>query len=538
MRWPAALAALVLVIAPQARVERPRVVGFVSEHDVARGETWASLAARSGVYPSTLARMNGLRVDKPLKAGERITIDARHISPANPHGVSLLINVPQRLLFHCRDASLQAHFPIAVGKPDWRTPLGPFTVREREENPTWDVPVSIQEEMRREGNPVLTKVPPGPKNPLGKYWLGLTLPGVGIHGTNVPSSIYRSTTHGCIRMHPDDIASLFQLVREGETGRAIYEPVLVAVTAEGDVYLEVHPDIYGRVPNMLDLAIDLLERAGAPAVRREDVKRVVAMRQGIAVMLDRELEPVVISFGSAVRVPGASLSPGDYLFVPGEAVAGQLVIDIYAMRAGGPEPVASFLAIERAMRRPDEAGFLDYAGSSPPYLRVWFHRGARFGYEFVYHPEEAQGIYAASGTPVPAAVFRGSTSLIGVMPIEHMDENYRGGRPAEAAGRLAADGIVPGPLDQLALARIAILAHLPSAPPDMATRLRLLNRQIADLHRAYVAGEGEAARRLSLAIATVNNTTFAEQGELAHVIERVRERLARFAEFIQSPSAN
>ena len=248
-------------------------------------------------------------------------------------------------------------------------------------------------------------------------------------------------------------------------------------------------------------------------------------------------DQVSISFGSTVRVPGVTLPAGDYMFVPGPSVAGQLVIDIYAVRPAGLEHAASLLAIEQSLVRQDTAVFLDYAGSTPPYLRAWFHRAARFGYEFVYHPEEAEQIFATSGTTVPATIFRGSTALLGMLPIEHIDDQYRGGRPPGVASDFASAGEVPGPLAQLALARIAIVAHLPQAPPDIATRLTLLNRQIADLHTAFDQGHSDVAYRLSLAVATVNNTTFDEKNELAHVMERVRERLARFAEFLRTPSA-
>lgn len=288
MRAVASVAAA-LLLTQQFDAERARVVGFVSEYEVARGQTWESVGARAGVYPATLARLNGRRVKQALREGDRITIDARHITPPNPTGASIVINVPQRLLFHYREGLVDSHAPVAVGRHDSKTPLGPFSIREREENPTWDVPVSIQEEMRREGNPVLTKVPPGPKNPLGRYWLGLTLPGVGIHGTNVPSSIYRSTTHGCIRMHPDDVEALFARVAVGDRGRTIYEPILVAVTDDRRVFLEVHPDIYGRVPDAFDLAMLLLERAGVLAsIDPVEVRRVVARYDGIAVMLARK----------------------------------------------------------------------------------------------------------------------------------------------------------------------------------------------------------------------------------------------------------
>ena len=284
MKTIAAVALALLALAPEG--DQARLAGFVSEYQVARGDTWTSIGARAGVAAATLAARNGRSIDMRVREGETVAIDARHVVPANPSGASILINIPQRVLFHYGEGVFDAHFPVAVGRRDWPTPLGPFSIRVREENPTWDVPVSIQEEMRREGHRVLTKVPPGPDNPLGRHWLGLTLPGVGIHGTNVPSSIYRSTTHGCIRMHPDDVAALFAMVSVGDAGRTIYEPVLVAALPDGRVFLEVHPDFYRRVPDPLDLAIDLLDRAGVlHRVDRRAVARAVAAREGIAIEL-------------------------------------------------------------------------------------------------------------------------------------------------------------------------------------------------------------------------------------------------------------
>ena len=261
----------------------PLLVGGERTHVVERGETWTSIGARAGVAPATLARQNNRAPGSRLKAGESITIDNRHIVP-DAAGVSIAINLPQRLLFHYVDGGLRAHYPVAVGLPDWPTPLGPFTIIEKEEDPTWDVPASIQEEMRREGRKVLTTVPPGPDNPLGRHWLRLSFGGVGLHGTNVPSSVYRVTTHGCMRMHPDDIADLFDRTTLGDSGRILYEPVLAAMMPDGRVFLEVHPDAYRRVPNMLDLALDVLRRAGADGLADLDrVRAVVKSREGTAV---------------------------------------------------------------------------------------------------------------------------------------------------------------------------------------------------------------------------------------------------------------
>jgi hypothetical protein len=63
-------------------------------------------------------------------------------------------------------------YPIAAGKPTWRTPIGAFHILTMEEDPVWDVPESIQEEMRAAGKPVLTRVPPSPSNPLGQILVG------------------------------------------------------------------------------------------------------------------------------------------------------------------------------------------------------------------------------------------------------------------------------------------------------------------------------------------------------------------------------
>jgi len=164
-------------------------------------------------------------------------------------------------VFYFADGRLQAHYPIAVGRAGWPTPLGPFTVVLRETDPTWDVPVSIQQEMRRAGKPVLTTVPPGRANPLGQHWLGLSLTGVGLHGTNAPLSIYQFATHGCIRLHPEDIEALFAQVDEGESGRIVYEPILVAYHGR-DVFVEVQPDPYRRVADPMERVLELIDRAG------------------------------------------------------------------------------------------------------------------------------------------------------------------------------------------------------------------------------------------------------------------------------------
>ena len=253
-------------------------------HLVGSGETWASIGSRVGVAPTVLAARNQRTLRVPLKPGDVLGIDNRHIAP--PFGRDeILINLPQRLLFHYWGGTLRRTYPVAVGQPTWQTPLGPFSIMEMEVDPTWDVPVSIQEEMRRAGKPVLKKVPPGPNNPLGRYWLRLSLGSIGLHGTTAPSSIYRFATHGCIRLHPDDVEDLFAHVAIGEPGRVIYEPVLVGFDGT-DVFLEVHADAYRRGIDLRARAWQRLDETGLRGlVDPERVVQVVREAEGVAVLV-------------------------------------------------------------------------------------------------------------------------------------------------------------------------------------------------------------------------------------------------------------
>jgi L,D-transpeptidase ErfK/SrfK len=252
-------------------------------HVVSSGESWTTIGARVGVDPAVLAGRNGLAVRVPLKPGDVLGIDNRHIVPASADDEELIINLPQRMLFHYWHGIVRAGYPVAVGRPGWPTPVGPFSIVAMETKPTWDVPVSIQEEMRRAGKPVVTTVPPGPNNPLGEYWLGLSVGSIGLHGTTTPSSIYRFASHGCIRMHPDDVDDLFHRVALGTRGRVVYEPVLVAFNGI-DVFVEVHRDPYRRAANPLWRAQQLIDQSGLrDLVDLKEVVRVVREAEGLAV---------------------------------------------------------------------------------------------------------------------------------------------------------------------------------------------------------------------------------------------------------------
>jgi L,D-transpeptidase ErfK/SrfK len=276
------------------------LVGGLDTYTVSRGDTLTAIGARHGVDPATLSADNHLPPSLHLAPGRVLLVDTRHVIPAPVDARSIIVNVPQRMLFFGGDEGLVTAYPVAVGRQGWSTPVGPFEVLTAERNPTWDVPQSILEEARQKGRELPRAIPPGPDNPLGAFWLGLSLTGVGIHGTNAPASIYRAATHGCIRMHPDDIAALFERVTVGARGRTLYAPVLLAVEG-GRVYVEVHPDIYGRAPSSpLETLRALADARGvAERVDWPLVKDVVAARHGVA-------RDVTAADESAHRLPSAA----------------------------------------------------------------------------------------------------------------------------------------------------------------------------------------------------------------------------------------
>ncbi len=115
----------------------------------------------------------------------------------------ILVSIPDRKLAVLEHDHVLKVFPVAVGAEDSPSPAGEFQIINRLTNPTY----------YHKG----TVIGPGPANPLGSRWMGLSLKGYGIHGTNAPRSIGKAASHGCIRLAKRDLEQLFNLVRVGDT---------------------------------------------------------------------------------------------------------------------------------------------------------------------------------------------------------------------------------------------------------------------------------------------------------------------------------
>ncbi|NVN90043.1 MAG: L,D-transpeptidase family protein [Desulfuromonadales bacterium] len=266
-----------------------KLVGSVSVYTVKKRDSLRLIAAKLGVSQQHLIQMNNLDPKPTFKPGQSLRYNNRKIIPQHmPNGI--VINIPDRTLYFFKDGKLASSLPVALGvakkgrKFDWTTPTGKFKVVAKQKDPTWFVPRSIQSEMEEKGKEVITSMPPGPRNPLGKYAIKTSLPGILIHSTTKPGSIYSFASHGCIRVYPEQMENFFKDVRVNTVGEIIYRPVKLAITEEGRVFLEVHHDVYGKSSGLPELAKQLIEKHNiSDRVNWNKVESVVKRKAGLAV---------------------------------------------------------------------------------------------------------------------------------------------------------------------------------------------------------------------------------------------------------------
>ena len=167
-----------------------------------------------------------------LQVAQTKTSPAKAQQPNTDDQVTLtrfiLISIPDRQLAFVDNGEVVKIYPIAVGARHTPSPDGDFTIISHAVNPTWSHKGKV--------------VGPGKGNPVGSRWMGLSLKGYGIHGTNAPRSIGKAASHGCFRMGKKDVEELFKLVHVGDT---------VAVRVERD---ELVAQVFGNNNGQVQVA--------------------------------------------------------------------------------------------------------------------------------------------------------------------------------------------------------------------------------------------------------------------------------------------
>jgi len=168
---------------------------------------------------------------KPIDAVETST------EPAEPKEIIkteeitryILISIPDRQLALVDDGQIVKVYPIAIGAAATPSPTGDYTIISHIADPVY----------QHEGKTVL----PGKNNPVGSRWMGLSLKGYGIHGTNMQSSIGKAASHGCFRMKKKDVEELFTLVKVGD---------IVSIHGERD---ELVVAVFGEETNSTEVKV-------------------------------------------------------------------------------------------------------------------------------------------------------------------------------------------------------------------------------------------------------------------------------------------
>ena len=156
-------------------------------------------------------------------------------APAPANGMSILIDLSDRMLTVESSEGTLASYAVAIGAPSFPTPKGSYQIRHIVWNPRWVPPDSKWASKER------PREPGDPKNPMGRVKLFFREPDYYIHGTRDTDSLGQAESHGCIRLrNPDAIALAKLVMNHGGSARSPgwFRSVLNRVTSTREVYLD------------------------------------------------------------------------------------------------------------------------------------------------------------------------------------------------------------------------------------------------------------------------------------------------------------
>jgi L,D-transpeptidase ErfK/SrfK len=209
------------------------VVGVVQKTRATKDDTLTDIARRFNVGYEEIVRANP-EVDPWLPGENReIVIPSQFILPNAPREGIVINAAAMRLFYYPKvkkgEKQVVHTYPIGIGKVGWATPEGATKIVRRTKDPVWrPTPSIIREHLKERGEKLEPVVAAGPDNPLGRHAFYLGWPTYMIHGTNKPAGVGLRSSHGCIRLYPEDIAQLFELAPVGTTVRVVNQPFVFA----------------------------------------------------------------------------------------------------------------------------------------------------------------------------------------------------------------------------------------------------------------------------------------------------------------------
>ena len=242
------------------------IIGELRTHRVRKGDTLMDLARLYSLGYNEIVDANpGLDPWVP-PIGATVILPTQWILPCCSYN-GVIVNIPEMRLYYMRRGPTPGTtqvftYPVGLGRDDWQTPTGGFKISGKTVNPQWNIPESIRKEHIEERGDYRTFIPGGaPDNPLGNRRLELTLPMYRIHGTDIPWGVGMQVSHGCVRLYPEDIERLFDIVPVGTPGAFTYQTVKFG-RLNGAVYAEMHDDIYSKNPAIFSQAVGVADSQG------------------------------------------------------------------------------------------------------------------------------------------------------------------------------------------------------------------------------------------------------------------------------------
>jgi L,D-transpeptidase ErfK/SrfK len=249
------------------------VVGAVQITHASKDDTLPDIARRFNVGYEEIVRANP-GVDPWIPgADRRVVVPTRFVLPDAPR-VGIVINVAAMRLYYFpphRKGEPQQVFthPIGIGKVGWSTPEGVTVVVSHKKDPVWHPSVALRRDHRNDnGEDLPAVVLPGPDNPLGKYEFTLGWPSYLIHGTNKPYGVGLRSSHGCVRLYPEDIEKLFEMVPNGTPVRVVNQPFVFG-WHDNQLYLQAYTVLEDDPRNWNKAQKKLLSHALAAHVQTE-----------------------------------------------------------------------------------------------------------------------------------------------------------------------------------------------------------------------------------------------------------------------------
>ncbi len=241
MNFKAALVTLTLGLAAAqpalAGYDKP-YIGEIKKYKAKYEDTFVRLARDNSLGYVELRAANPEADPWIPGEGRELILPSRHILPDAPRE-GVVINLPEMRMFaYVNGDEAPASFSIGIGREGLETPIGTTTVARKMEGPIW----RPTPRMREEDPTLKESVGPGPDNPMGTHALYLGWSQYAIHGTDKPFGIGRRVSSGCIRLYPEDIITLYNMIPVGTKVTVVNQPLKLAWIGD-ELYLEAHTDI-------------------------------------------------------------------------------------------------------------------------------------------------------------------------------------------------------------------------------------------------------------------------------------------------------